>query len=86
MKKLISFLKYKVLHLSLGQKIFVAVVLLSIICEIIPPVGDFAVVAIGTVLSVIFGLAFMIVGTLLAVVFVKNVFLGVIYLIGDLFT
>lgn len=82
MKKLISFLRYRVLHLSLGQKIFVAVVLLSIIAGEIPPVCDFAAAAIGTVLS----LAFMIVGILLAVVFVKNVFLGVIYLIGDLFT
>ena len=82
MKKLISFLRYKVLHLSLGQKIFVAVVLLSIIAGEIPPVCDFAAAAIGTVLS----LAFMIVGILLAVVFVKNVFLGVIYLIEDLFT
>ena len=82
MKKLISFLRYRVLHLSLGQKIFVAVVLLSIIAGEIPPVCDFAAAAIGTVLS----LAFMIVGILLAVVFVKNVFLGVIYLIEDLFT
>ena len=86
MKKLLSFLRYKVLHLSLGQKIFVAVVLLSIIAGEIPPVCDFAAAAIGTVLSVIFSLAFAVVGTLLAVVFVKNVFLGVIYLIEDLFT
>lgn len=86
MKNLIKSLRYKVLDLSLGKKIICAVVLFFIICEIIPPVGDFAAVAIGTVLSVIFSLAFMIVGTLLAVVFVKNVFLGVIYLIGDLFT
>lgn len=82
MKKLLSFLRYKVLHLSLGQKIFVAVVLLSIIAGEIPPVCDFAAAAIGTVLS----LVFVVVGILLAVVFVKNVFLGVIYLIGDLFT
>lgn len=86
MKKLLSFLRYKVLHLSLGQKIFVAVVLLSIIAGEIPPVCDFAVAAIGTVLGLLFSLALVVVGTLLAVVFVKNVFLGVIYLIGDLFT
>lgn len=82
MKKLISFLRYKVLALSLGKKIFVAVVLLSIIAGEIPPVCDFAAAAIGTVLS----LVFVAVGILLAVVFVKNVFLGVIYLIEDLFT
>lgn len=86
MKNLIKFLRYKVLDLSLGQKIFVAVVLLSIIAGEIPPVGDLLVAAIGTVICVLLNLIFVVVGTLLSVVFVKNVFLGVIYLIEDLFT